>query len=58
VMRFFRGLLGLDSGQPTTDPGVFPGEGFPPPEDGEGRPQDGGGGEVEPLPVPEVKPQG
>lgn len=51
IMRFVRGLLGLDSGQPTTDPG-FPGEGVPPPDDGEGRPQDGGGGEVEPLPAP------
>ena len=48
VMRFVRGLLGLDSGMPSTDPGVFP-----IPEDGGPRPllEDGGGGEVEPLPV-------
>jgi hypothetical protein len=47
ILRFVRGLLGLDSGQPPTDPGVFPGEGegFPPPDDGEGRPIE------EPLPI-------
>lgn len=52
-VRFVRGLLGLGSEPPVTDPGVFPGEGFPVPDGGEGRPGGGGGGgEVEPLPVP------
>jgi hypothetical protein len=61
-VRFVRGLLGLGSEPPVTDPGVFPGEGgegLPLPGEGEGRPGgDGGGGEVEPLPLPEVKPGG
>ncbi len=37
VLRFVRGLFGLDSGTPSTDPGVFP--------------EDGGGEDVKPLPV-------
>jgi hypothetical protein len=45
VVRFVRGLFGLDSGVPPTDPGVFPGEGIPLPDDGGGRPLD------EPLPA-------
>jgi hypothetical protein len=58
VMRFVRGLLGLGSETPTTDPGVFPGDGgIPLPDDGGPRPQDGGGVEVTAVPVP-VGPKG
>jgi len=57
VLRFIRGLFGLDSGEPT-DGGVAPDDGGLSPDDGGGRPGGGGGGlEVTAAPVP-VGPKG